>query len=188
MAGRAVALVLVGAGLTVGCSSGDDVSPSGPDVTVAPSDDVPVDSATPTVPADFVADIRPAIDAVEAELGGPQQYFEVTANGRFVNVFVAVDDATAAVPYLYVDGDLQPPAPAQEGASGNTFAATDLDFDEATLLDRVADELPNTQIEALSVYGDGVGATYVVGGRSSVGGMLDIVITSDGAVVSVDPI
>ena len=172
----------------VGCSSGEDVTPAGGEVTIAPSGTGSTDSSLPRVPADFVGEIRPAIAAVEAELGGPQRYFEVTANGRFVNLFVAVDDATAAVPYLYVDGELQPPAPAQEGASGNTFVAADLDFDESTLLDRLVEELPNTQIEALSVYGDGVGATYVVGGRSSVGGMLDIVITSDGGVVSVDPI
>lgn len=136
----------------------------------------------------FVGDVRPAIAAVEAELGAPQRFFEVTANDGFVNVFVATDDATTAVAYVWIDGELQPPAPPREGASGNTFEADDVAFDEATVAARLAEELPSTQIVALSVYGDGVGATYVFAGRSEAGGQLDIVVTADGRIVSVDPV
>jgi hypothetical protein len=141
----------------------------------------------PTNDVGFVADIRSAIEAVETELGGPQRYFEITANPQLTNIFVAIDNGTSVVPYLFVDGELQPPAPTQTGADGLTFSGNDVDFDENRVLARVRDELPSTSIEALSVYGDGIGATYVIAGRSEVGGLLDIVVTADGTIVSVDP-
>lgn len=155
-------------------------------------DDGSVDSSTgersPVEPPAFVADIGDAIAAVEAELGVGQSFFEVTANDQFTNVFVAVDDGTTAVPYLFVDGELQPPAPAQPGAEGRTFAAGDVGFDPTMILSGVAADLPETSVDALSVYGDGVGAVYVLGVTSSAGGELDIVVTSDGVIVSVDPL
>jgi hypothetical protein len=137
----------------------------------------------------FVADIRPAIEAVEAELGAGQQYFEVTANELVTNLFVAVDDATAAVPYVYLDGELQPPAPKLTGASGFTFSADAVDFDEETVLEPVAEELTDSTIEAFSIEaGAGGVVRYVVSTLSPEGGRLDVTVAADGIVLEVDPL
>ncbi|MEM8745259.1 MAG: hypothetical protein AAF945_06210 [Actinomycetota bacterium] len=168
-AGLALALAVAS-----GCSGSDD--DGSPDV------DSSVDAP------DFVTDVRAAIAAVEDELGQGQEFFEVTSNEQFVNVFVAVDDGTAAVPYLYFDGELQPPAPRLDGASGSTFTAGDVLFDESLVLSGVEDELPETSIDEIIVIGDGVGAAYELVGRSDVGGTLLIQVTPTGDIISVDPV
>jgi hypothetical protein len=137
----------------------------------------------------FVSAIRPAIEAIEAELGVGQEFFEVTANDQVVNLFVAVDDATAAVPYLYLDGELQPPAPTLSGASGFTFTAAAIDFDEDAILDAVSEQLPESTIGALSIEGgEGGVVRYVVSTLSSEGGRLDVTVAPDGTVLEVDPL
>ncbi len=171
--GSVLAALTVGV-LAVACGSDGDVSEPG--------------ERDPIEPPGFVADVRDAVAAVEAELGSGQEFFEVTANEQFTNVFVAIDGGTVAVPYLYVDGELQPPAPERAGAEGNTFRAEDIRFDDELLLAGVSAELPETSVDALSVYGDGVGAIYVLGASSEVGGQLDIVVGPTGAILSVDPL
>lgn len=169
---RAGPAVLVASALTAaGCGGGDDTE---------------ADTA-------WVADIEAAIDAVEDELGGPQRYFEVTASPQLTNVFVAVEDDTAAVPYVYVDGELQPPAPTLEGASGFTFAGDDVDIDEGSVLAQVEDQLPEATIAALSVEGadgelGGSVVRYVVSAQSDRGGFLDVTVAGDGRVLAVDPL
>jgi len=136
----------------------------------------------------FVADIRPAIDAIESELGAGQVFFEITASRQLINLFVAVDDATSAVPYVFLDGELQPPAPKLTGA-GFTFAGDAVDLDEVSILDAVSSELPDSTIEALSIEGgDGGIVRYVVAMLSPGGGRLDVTVSSDGAVLEVDPV
>ncbi|MEM1335012.1 MAG: hypothetical protein AAGG08_16300 [Actinomycetota bacterium] len=174
---RGAVLVAAAITLAAGCSGRDRT-----DANDLPGDRDPVDAP------DYVLAVAEAIEAVEDELGEGQRFFEVTANAQFTNVFVATDDGTTAVPYLFVDGELQPPAPAQTGASGNTFGADDVRFDPSLILSGVSADLPDTSIDALSVYGDGVGAIYVLGATSQVGGQLDIVVAPNGAIVSVDPL
>ena len=140
------------------------------------------------VPDALVSGIRPAIEALEAELGAGQQYFEVTANQQVVNLFVAVDEATAAVPYVYLDGDVQPPAPALTGASGFTFGADAVDFEDS-ILDAVTEELPDSTVEAFSIEGgEGGIVRYVIAMLSPEGGRLDVTVGPDGTVLAVDPV
>jgi hypothetical protein len=142
----------------------------------------------PTEAPEYVADVRTAIDAVESELGGPQEFFEVTSNEQFTNVFVAVDGGEAVVPYLFVDGELQPPAPKIDGAVGDTFMREDVDFDADRVVGIAQAQLPESTVDALSVYGTSIGVTYVLSATSGSGGLLDIVVGADGSVFSVDPV
>ena len=136
-----------------------------------------------------VGDIGPAIDAVEAELGAGQQFFEVNATTQLVNLFVAVDDASSAVPYIFFDGELQPPAPALAVESGFTFGAEAVDFDADTVLDAVADELSESTIEGFAIEGgEGGIVRYLVSTRSPQGGVLAVTVAPDGAVLEVDPL
>jgi hypothetical protein len=162
-AGVAVALALVLAGCSGG--SGDDAD------------------------AGFAADVRAAVAAVEAARGPGQEFFEVTATPALTNVFVAVEDATAVVAYVYRDGVLEEPAPVQSGASGFTFTADAIAFDDDAVLSDIAGELPDSVIQSLSVEG-GANDTvrYVVSVLSDAGGVLDITVGADGTVLSVDPV
>jgi hypothetical protein len=136
----------------------------------------------------FVADISAAVEAVEAERGPGQEYFEVTAGPQFTNVFVAVENATAAVPYVYRDGRLEPPAPKLSGASGFTFTAEAAEVDD-TILATIREELPEATIDTLSIEGgDGGAVRYVVTARSPEGGVLEITVARDGSVLAVDPV
>jgi hypothetical protein len=135
----------------------------------------------------FVSDIAAAAAAVDAALGGPQDFFEITATPQLTNVFVAIDGGTAAVPYIFLDGELQAPAPRIDGAAGQTFTADAIDFDEATVLDGVENDLPDATIDSFSVEGGPGGfVRYVVSARSEQGGVLDIVVAPSGAVIEVD--
>ncbi len=174
--GRTAAL-LVAVALVAACSDdgGADPEPAAP---------APVGDGE-----EWVADLTRAVEAVEDELGGGQDFFEVTATPQLTNVFVAVDGATAAVPYVFVDGMLEEPAPRLDGASGFTFTAADIDIDETIVLRGIEAELPDSTVLAVSVEGGQGGfVRYVVSVRSAQGGALDVEVTGAGQVLSANPV
>jgi hypothetical protein len=145
------------------------------------------DDDTPASPRPAVELLAPAVEALEAELGGPQEYFEINVDERLVNLFVADDDGTSVVPYLFLDGELQPPAPAQPVVEGTTFAATAIDVDPDTVLDMVAVELPTATMRRFVVLVGPEGALrYEVFVQSVQGGQLAVLVTGDGEVLGVE--
>lgn len=138
-------------------------------------------------PRPAVATIAPAIEALERELGGPQEYFEINADAIVVNLFVAVDDGRSAVPYVYLDGELGPPAPSQPVVEGATFAADDLEFDPDTVLEQVGTELPGATMRRFVVLVGPEGSLrYEVFVQSEQGGRLAVQVTGDGEVLGVE--
>lgn len=132
-------------------------------------------------------EIGPAIAALETELGGPQQYFEINATARLVNLFVALNNGAIAQPWLYLEGTLTSTEGQQ--ASGGTFAAASVDFDPDKILSTVLTELPGIAIESFYIHGDGAGnVLYGILATSDKGGGLDVVLGADGSVKSVDPV
>lgn len=168
--------------------SGDDAGSgastgSAPDVTICTPDGTAQSEAD--LPA--VALIPEAIAALEQQLGGPQQYFEVNATARLVNLFVALNGATVAQSWVYVDGQLT----SNEGqaASGGTFVADNVDLRPDEVLGTVRTQIPEAILETFYVHGDGKGnVEYGVLTSAQCGGGLDVVVGADGSVKSVDPV
>jgi hypothetical protein len=189
------AAVVFAAVFAVGCrddssdSAATDASATGasagaaPDVTICD----PSGTAQPEENLPAVGEIPVAIDALEQQLGGPQQYYEVNATARVVNLFVALNDSTLVQPWLYVDGALT--SQDAQAASGGTFTGDELDFVPSEVLTKVRKEVPEAVLESFYVNGDGKGnLQYGVLTSAQCGGGLDVVVGADGAVKSVDPV
>ena len=147
-----------------------------PTVALPPADELPI-----------LDQIEPAIAALEAQLGAPQEYFEINATARLINLFVALNNGAVAQPWLYLERTLS----STEGvpASGGTFSSLAVDFDPAVILSTVLTELPGISIESFYIHGDGQGnILYGVLAVSDKGGGLDVVLGVDGSVKSVDPV
>jgi len=182
----AVCAVALLAAAAAGCSDDDAAinSNNGATTTTVAEMSAPLPGAA-TLP--LVDQIGPAIEALETELGGPQQYFEINATSQLVNLFVALNDGAVVQAWVYLDGELS----STEGqpADGGTFAAADLDFDPALVLGKIADELPGSTLGSFYVNGDGAGnVKYGLLVTSDKGGGLDVTVGADGSVLSVDPV
>lgn len=94
MSARRVLLPVLVVGAVLSACSGDDgtASTTAPDVTIC--DPQGTTQAESDLPA--VGRISEAIAALERQLGAPQQYFEVNATARVVNLFVALNNGTLA--------------------------------------------------------------------------------------------
>lgn len=177
-----LAIVVVFAALPVAaCSSS---SASMPTVTICdPGHGAP--QAAGDLPE--VSKIATAIADLEAKLGGPQEYFEVNATARLVNLFVALNNATVAQSWTWVDGALT--AQEGKGAQGGTFKAGDLHIDAAHIFDDTRRQVPQAIIETFYVNGDGKGAVeYGLLSSARCGGGLDVTVGPDGKVKTVMPV
>lgn len=142
------------------------------------------DGTAGTLP--LVGKIHDAVNALEAKLGGPQQYFEINATAHLVNVIVALNDGKVAQPWVYIDGELSSTDGA--AATGFSFAASALNFDPAKVLSKLQEQLPESSPDLFFVEG-GEGGTvrYSVAVTSKQGGQLVVIVGPDGSVQSVTP-
>ena len=144
------------------------------------------DGSGPARPA--IDRIAPAVEATEQQLGGPQQYFEITATPQVVNLFVADTASDTVTAYAYV-GESLTTTGTPRGATGNTFAASALAFDADTMLDQLAEALPDSDIVTFSVAGGPGGAVqYTAVVQSTEGGRLEVVLAPDGTPSSIEPL
>ena len=136
----------------------------------------------------LVGQIRPAIEAVESALDGPQSYFEINATPQLVNLFVADVEAGTVVPYVVAGDELQEPGPSSQVSGGTPFLAADITADPEQVLAGVTTELPNSDISVFVIYPDEVGAPrYGATVISDEGGVLDVDLGPGGEVLAVDP-
>ena len=177
MVPRRVVAALIGAALLFGSACSDDSS--NPSTTSVAATTAADPGALPVV-----EQIRPAIAALEEQLGGPQRYFEINATTKLVNIFLALNNGAVSQAWVYFDGELS----SQEGqpASGHTFPAAALTFDAANLLKQVRADLASTRLEFVEILGgQGDAVQYTVGARSAEGGGLVITVAPDGKVLTV---
>ena len=172
---RGWALPVTAALALVGAARSSDASSAGTTVASVPAIAAVVDDP-PRV--DMIA---PAIAAVEAELGGPQEYFEINATSKLVNVIVAVNDATVAQYWVYLDGELT--SGQAQDAQGNTFTAAAVTFDPDAVLTQIQRDLPDSSIDLFFVQGGADGSVrYTALVSSQAGGQLEVVVGPDGTV------
>ena len=131
-------------------------------------------------------DISAAVAAVESALGGVQRYYEVNATPTLVNVFVAgADGAATAYVYDAVADSLGEPTALGPG-TGNTFTWSQADFDADQVLRPTLEQLPEALPRTFAVTAaSDTAVQYVITMESKQGGILDVQVDGDGAVLGV---
>ena len=145
--------------------------------------------------------IEVALDAVEEVAGRNPNLFEVNSTTELVNIFVATDlDGApndnglpdAVKRYVFTEKDGLEIDPELVGANGPTFQRSVLDYDPATILDKVLAELPKStpQMFVITASGTAEAPTGTVQYRllmqSTQGGQMSIVLTNAGEIVGTD--
>ena len=149
-------------------------------------DDAP-GTCAPGDPVLRVEQIEPAVAAVEAELGGPQRYFEINATPALVNLFVASPDGTQVTPYLYSKGTLS--SDASRPATGNSFPSSVIDIDPQSVTSCISGQLPTSTQDLFLIQGGADDAVrYGVLVTSQAGGQLLVEVSGTGVVLGVDPV
>ena len=168
----ALAVLMVTMLVAAGCKSG---SSSGPATTVAVGTVLRVDA----IPA--------AVKAVEAARGGSQQYTEINAAPEGVNLFVATPDGKELA-YLYTDAGLQPPLGPQP-QSGTPFSLNGVSLDIGPkLVNEAQRQFPGATVVAAAILPvAGTGLSWALKSKSARGGVLNLLFTPTGTLVSASP-
>jgi hypothetical protein len=132
-------------------------------------------------------DFPAAVQAVEEARGGPQRYVELNATPDGVNVFVAVD-ASDEIAYYYTRGELEVPGPEQPQTSAPfTLEGIDVGLADDLVAQTQARFPGATVVSAALLHVPDQGLRWALRSRSARGGLLDVLYTPGGELVSVSP-
>jgi hypothetical protein len=133
-----------------------------------------------------VGDIPAAVAALEARLGGPQQYTEINAIPDGVNLFVSTSPTTEQA-WFFHGGQLDAPS-GDDPASRPTFAAGAYPLDRGQQL--VADlqqRFPGSAVVSFALLVVDGAPAWAVRSQSAKGGNLIVLYQPDGTLRSVAP-
>ena len=136
-----------------------------------------------------LADVAPAVAAVESGRGGPQRYTEINVGIGLVNLFVAVGDGTELA-FVYRKGKLEDPGPAQASPAGSTtFALDEVSLGSVADFDRLlARQLPKSHLTTLALLdAPPLGLSWQAGMAGGKGSNFQVAISPTGQIVGALP-
>jgi hypothetical protein len=171
---RFVAIAAVGFLAFAGCSNDSDGG----------------DSASGASSVLAVDQLKPAVAAIgDAHPGETLEFTEINVQANLVNAFLAQPSATELA-YVWQDGALRPPGPAQPQLDGATpFRLDDFDIDApAKMMSRLAGELPSaTPTQLTLVDSVELGLSWGACLVSDKGGTIAVAFTLKGEIIGVVP-
>lgn len=178
---RAVAVVVC-ASVVFGCTRTVD-APMPVVTTPSPF----IEDGAPAEALPVVGEISVAVAALEALLGGPQEYVEINADRVMVSLIVFDTDQATATAYRYRDGELAQASEPFAIGGGVALRAEWIAFDPEQVLARVRTELPGSAVIGFVVLAAGEGvARYEAVVRSSQGGLLAVGLGPTGQILGVE--
>jgi hypothetical protein len=126
------------------------------------------------------------VDALEALLGGPQDYVEINADTQIVSLIVFDAATSQATPYRYLRGQIAQVGEPFAISGGQPLRAEWIDFDPSTMFDVVKSEVPQASIVGFVILAGATdNATYEALLQSRQGGQILVTLSSLGQVLSV---
>jgi hypothetical protein len=146
-----------------------------------------IDTAVRTTTPLRVDEIAAAVKAVENTQGAAARFTEINAIDGGVNVFVATGDGQE-ISYFFHDGTLDPAGQPQT-ASGPAFALDQAELDAPQrLIPALQQQFPGDEVTtvALLVLPE-EGLSWALRLRSTQGGVLEVIYTPQGQLLTVQP-
>ncbi len=141
----------------------------------------------------LLSEISRGVEALESRVGSGLEYFEISADLTGVTLILAEHEitstgeevATYATPYRWSDGVLSETGDSQT-AEGETFFASEIDFDPNRIFSNIDRELDAPVIVDFVIQGAGSGGvTYDVSIANDLGGGLLVLLRGDGEILGV---
>lgn len=171
-------LLLIGCGGSSGSSS--TAPPVVSEAVTATDASGPTTTSKPAVLKVRLAEIRTAIEQVEAKLGGRQTYSEVNATQAEVNVFVIAGGQDNA--YVVRDGVVGP-AESLGAYTGRTFTADEVKFVPG-VLDKVLATIRDAEVVAFSVTPNEKSGVDYIATVTAPNGEFRVLLGADGSIIA----